>query len=488
MNKIKSLKLLFTSLGGVIPFFAVSCKTEKENNTKTDEKSGQDSTLNQKQETSNENLSNVEKWSNQNATNLLELKNKENFDKFLKLQNPVLVFDRVNKVVIYQPQGTKQVNWKEINTSEFELFELNTDTKFQLVHPIETIYENAKKQKRANSFLDYKIDNDKIIIKYKVYEYKKSDLTQITKKIFTSEISLNQEKNIKDNKQEESTSDVISNYQNIEIDATKYIYDSSDNYYQSLEGLSGIQLWKALNQINISKRQYNSGYKALPNFYNTSNAFKDTLYEKDNTILDIYSEVINGSDPYTFKSYKTVGGGSEGDGMNREHIIPQSWFNKTEPIRSDATFVWPTDIKVNNIRGNFPHDDVVTITQQTKNKSKLGKNINSETVFEVTDDFKGDIARAYFYFVSAYNDKDIYNGKNNIFTKNFPNIKSHYLKSYLNWHKRDKIDNFDVKRNNETYKFNKIRNPFIDYPDILNNIFGKNPKPFKNKGVLTAIK
>ncbi|WP_117274941.1 endonuclease [Mycoplasmopsis edwardii] len=269
--------------------------------------------------------------------------------------------------------------------------------------------------------------------------------------------------------------------------SNKYVYDLSDNYYEALNGKKGSELLEAIINLQSSKRSFIKEYKDLPGFYNNSNAFKDTIYENDNTILDFYSENPNGEDPYNFAVYATEGGANEGDGTNREHIIPQSWFGKQNPIRNDAQFVWPTDIKVNQIRGNYPHADVVTVTKTTKNNSKLGNDANGNTVFEVIDEFKGDIARAYLYFLSHYG-KDKVGSKNSIFTpKKYPYMKQGFLDTYIKWHKKDTVSKWDVIRNNETYKFQKIRNPFIDYPGLVDNIFGNDPKPFQNKGILVEV-
>ncbi|WAM10953.1 endonuclease [Mycoplasmopsis cynos] len=177
---------------------------------------------------------------------------------------------------------------------------------------------------------------------------------------------------------------------------------------------------------------------------------------------------------------------NEGDGTNREHIIPQSWFNKFEPIRHDAHFVWPTDIKVNNIRSNWPHGNVVNPINTTKNLSKLGKDQNNQVVFEPIDEFKGDIARAYLYFLITYA-KDKINYKNSIYTNAFPYIKKEFLNTYLNWNIQDKVDAWDIHRNNVIFQYQGNRNPFIDYPNLSNSLFGENLVPFHNLGVLKDI-
>ncbi|QKT05729.1 endonuclease [Mycoplasma sp. OR1901] len=270
------------------------------------------------------------------------------------------------------------------------------------------------------------------------------------------------------------------------VDLSKYVYDASNNYYASADGLSGQALLKELTKIQKSHLSGIGSYNDLKRLYGSTNAFKDIYFEKDNTLLDVYSENPDGKDPYTFRNYGTVGGRNEGDGTNREHMIPQSWFNKQSPMRNDGQFVWPTDIKVNNMRSNFPHGIVKSIDETSRNGSKLGTDNSGQTVFEPIDHFKGDIARTYLYFIATYNDKNVRNG-NSIFTTSFPYIESKFLNIYKEWDKQDSVDIFDITRNNETAKYEQMRNPFIDYPNLYENIFGENPKPFKNKGVLVNI-
>ncbi|MBU4693272.1 endonuclease [Mycoplasma sp. CSL7491-lung] len=276
-----------------------------------------------------------------------------------------------------------------------------------------------------------------------------------------------------------------SNEDNLNI-SKKYVYDDTNDYYESADGLSGQELLNEITRIQKSHMKGIGTYNDLKKLYNTTNAFRDIYFEKDDTILDVYSENPDGEDPYNFKEYMTKNGGREGDGTNREHIIPQSWFNKESPLRNDGQFVWPTDIKVNNRRSNYPHGNVVEASYTSQNGSKLGTDSLKQTVFEPVDKFKGDIARAYLYFIATYNDKNILN-RNSIFKNKFPYIDAFFLDVYRDWDKNDTVDIFDITRNNETAKFEEMRNPFIDYPNLYENIFGENPKPFHNKGVLVSI-
>ncbi|MFV8474878.1 endonuclease [Mycoplasma sp. Z631] len=270
-----------------------------------------------------------------------------------------------------------------------------------------------------------------------------------------------------------------------------YRYDNTNNYYAAANGKSGLELLNAL--LGIQKKHLNgikpaaAGYDYLKTIYDNSDAFKDKYYEKDNSILDIYSENPDGQDPYTYATYKSTAKSSaiaEGEGMNREHVIPQAWFNKDLNMRNDAQFVFPTDIKVNGERSNYAHDDVTQISETFKQGSKLGTNSLGKLAMEPLDAFKGDIARAYLYFMVTYRDKNI-GSSASVYTDNtVVKLLPHYLNTYLNWNMKDVVDPWDVTRNNEIARMEQMRNPFIDYPDLADSLFGKNPKPFVNKGVL----
>ncbi|UUD34975.1 endonuclease [Mycoplasmopsis caviae] len=264
----------------------------------------------------------------------------------------------------------------------------------------------------------------------------------------------------------------------------KYIYDSSNNYYSSLQGLKGEELFIALLGNQQSRINNIKGYDYLYTVY--QDCFIDKYFEKDGTILDIYSENPNGDDPYTFTwSKKHKGGRSEGDGFNREHLIPQSWFAKKQPARNDAHFIWPTDIKVNALRGNLPHDNVSRPSRTSLNGTKI-----SSTACEPIDAFKGDIARAYFYFAITHINSLVSHAQGDkVFNRSsFPYVKQHFLSVYSQWSIKDQIDIIDIERNNAIAShYGGLRNPFSDYPELTDLIWGNNNKVFENHGIMTGL-
>jgi len=247
-------------------------------------------------------------------------------------------------------------------------------------------------------------------------------------------------------------------------------------YYSTATG-TGYTLKTQL--YNIIKGHTDNGYAGLYTTYQTSDV--DNFYENDGTILDMYSENPSGTDPYTYTTGTTQRCGSysvEGDCYNREHIIPQSVFNEQSPMVADAHFITPTDGKVNGIRSNYPHGNVSSATYTSQNGSKLGSSAvsgYSGTVFEPINDFKGDIARMYFYFATRYENTvagysyAMFNGTSNqVFTTAFLNL-------LLAWHAQDPVSTREIARNNAVYARQNNRNPFIDHPEYVNQIWGGTP-------------
>ncbi|MEP7092641.1 MAG: endonuclease [Flavobacterium sp.] len=244
-------------------------------------------------------------------------------------------------------------------------------------------------------------------------------------------------------------------------------------YYNTATG-TGYTLKTQL--YNIIKGHTDNGYAGLYTTYQTSDV--DNFYENDGTVLDMYSENPSGTDPYNYSTGSTQRCGSysvEGDCYNREHIIPQSVFNEQSPMVADAHFITPTDGKVNGMRSNYPHGTVNTATYTSQNGSKLGSSAvsgYSGTVFEPINAFKGDIARMYFYFATRYENTvagysyAMFDGSaNKVFTTAFLNI-------LLAWNAQDPVSAREIARNNAVYARQGNRNPYIDHPEYVSQIWG----------------
>ncbi|QBJ86256.1 T9SS C-terminal target domain-containing protein [Chryseobacterium gleum] len=246
-------------------------------------------------------------------------------------------------------------------------------------------------------------------------------------------------------------------------------------YYNSANGLSGAALKTELSNI-ITNGHVDKGYNGLWTGYKTTDIDKD--YENDGTILDIYSERPSGADPYNYTPGADQCGtySTEGNCYNREHIVPQSLFNQASPMVADIHFIRATDGKVNGMRSNYPFGKVGSASFTSQNGSKLGTSASSGysgTVFEPIDEFKGDVARMIFYFVTRYQSKlSTFSSGNMLGSSAFPGLQTWELNVLLAWHNQDPVSQAEIKRNNASYAFQGNRNPFIDNPNYVNLIWG----------------
>ncbi len=201
------------------------------------------------------------------------------------------------------------------------------------------------------------------------------------------------------------------------------------------------------------------------------------------TILwDQYSDNPTGAEPYEYTfgtpyQDKGTSGTSEGQRYNREHTFPQSWFGgSVDPMFTDMFIVFPSDKKVNSLRGNFPYGKVTTPTTTTLNGTKIGPNASSplytSTVIEPINEYKGDLARTIFYVATAYEDliaswqgnsnaNDVLNGTS------YQAFDNWYLSLLYSWHTQDPVSVKEVDRNNDVYMIQGNRNPYIDHPEYV---------------------
>ncbi|MBD3906787.1 endonuclease [Chryseobacterium sp. Ch-15] len=246
-------------------------------------------------------------------------------------------------------------------------------------------------------------------------------------------------------------------------------------YYNSANGLSGASLKTALSNI-ITNGHQDKGYNGLWTAYKTTDIDKN--YENDGSILDIYSERPTSTDPYKFTPGNNQCGtySTEGNCYNREHIVPQSLFNEGSPMKNDIHFIRATDGKVNGMRSNYPFGKVGSASFTSLNGSKVGSSSSSGfsgTVFEPIDEFKGDVARMVFYFVTRYQSKlSTFSTGNMIGSSSFPGLQTWELNVLLAWHNQDPVSQAEINRNNASYTFQGNRNPFIDNPSYVNQIWG----------------
>ena len=195
----------------------------------------------------------------------------------------------------------------------------------------------------------------------------------------------------------------------------------------------------------------------------------------------------------------------EGDCYNREHSVPKSWFSEKTPAYSDIIHVVPSDGKVNGMRSNYAFGEVDAVTYshsfparsyngvqyQKAGISKLGSpksingvnitNCSDNKVFEPDDQYKGDFARIYMYFAVRYaggtcsptsgDGRAIFTST---CTDSNPYMTNYGLALIQKWHVQDPVSEKEELRNDAVEKLQGNRNPFVDYPEWADKIFGTN--------------
>ena len=253
-----------------------------------------------------------------------------------------------------------------------------------------------------------------------------------------------------------------------------------DGYYDDAEGKSGEALRTAL--YGIIHDHTNVGYDGLWDVYEDSDINPQTGY-----IWDMYS---NCEFIYDVDRDRGSGGTQECEYYNREHSLPKSWFGDASPMVSDAFHIYPTDKHVNGKRSNFPFGEVGSATWISENGSKLGRCVASlgysGTVFEPIDEYKGDFARTYFYMSTCYMDRefDLAEGGKAMFSGS--QLKPWAVNMFLEWHRDDPVSQKEIDRNNAVERWQHNRNPFIDYPELAEHIWGNlQDVPFTADGTVT---
>ena len=228
-------------------------------------------------------------------------------------------------------------------------------------------------------------------------------------------------------------------------------------------GITGEQLFQQLHTETVMT--------ILPGGHDYGEAKNYMFSKADNTgcgsyagVTCLYSQVCAKGATGRGEDYKENGdangdGTVSSDGMNAEHSWPQGFFDKAYPMKSDLHHIFPTFIKPNNTRGSQPYGPVARPTYTTSNGSKFdGK------VFEPADKVKGDIARAILYFVVRYNDRKIHEGVN------YRDFWTNRVQMFLDWNRQDPPDAAEKLRNDQIFRYQGNRNPFVDDATLADKV------------------
>jgi len=241
-------------------------------------------------------------------------------------------------------------------------------------------------------------------------------------------------------------------------------------YYNSANGKSDALLKSAIQTV-ITTGHAVTTYGGLWTAYATTDINPAT-----GKIWDMYSNCS-----FTLSVDQNKGTtGSECTNYNREHSVPNSWWGgiQSVPQYCDIIHLVPTDSYVNAQRGNNPYGEVSTPTYTSGNGSKLGQSGIGEysgIVFEPIDEYKGDFARIYFYIATRYaNECGTWTSGQgtSVFGTPTLGLSNYAINLFLKWSRQDPVSAKEITRNDALYNVQHNRNPYVDYPELAEYIWG----------------
>jgi endonuclease I len=248
-------------------------------------------------------------------------------------------------------------------------------------------------------------------------------------------------------------------------------------YYDGTEGLYGSQLKSVLHGIIDDHDE--PSYNDLRDFILPES---DEDPQNSNNVILLYTG--------RSQAKSTFGGGV--NDWNREHVWAKSHgdFGNDPPCGTDAHMVRPTDASVNADRGNRDFDE------GGQQHSEATGCFFTEYTWEPRDEVKGDVARMILYMDVRYEGTSGELDLTTVDAVNTSPAPEHgRLSTLLEWHEQDPPDDFEINRNNVVYSYQGNRNPFVDHPEFVANIWdpaagmmeqqqldaGFYPNPVRNK-------
>ncbi len=231
-------------------------------------------------------------------------------------------------------------------------------------------------------------------------------------------------------------------------------FASKSSYYpDGILNESDRYLREELSNLLYKTHRYMSYTKAKIKMFGDIDLERDS---KGYYVYDVYCQT---------RVRKNVGPGKIPNNkiMNTEHLWPQDLFvygAGSSGQKSDLHHLLPTASRANSCRGTYPFGEVGTMEGlyggcSSSKRGYLEPDYNdSRRFFEPPDEVKGNIARALFYFAVRYDAR-------------IDEVQEFFLRL---WHEIDPVDDSERSRHEKIFAAQKNRNPFIDYPNLVDEI------------------
>lgn len=243
-------------------------------------------------------------------------------------------------------------------------------------------------------------------------------------------------------------------------------------YYDRMDGKSAAALKAAAKEC--VRAHQTLVYTDLPNYWQYSDVYPE-LVDGCKRWWDMYSDAV-----YLIRKGQSGKSSFSANRMQREHSVPKSWWKQGgsveyTPAYSDMWNLYPSDGAANQAKLNYP----LGLTASTSfdngvtkvGWAQTGYGGGSANVFEPADEYKGDFARAYMYVATVYD--DINWVINYMYRKeSYPTLVPWAREMLLQWCRMDPVDQKEIDRNNVVEQYQGNRNPFVDFPNLAEYIWG----------------
>ena len=233
-------------------------------------------------------------------------------------------------------------------------------------------------------------------------------------------------------------------------------------YYDTIDGLSGNKLNTAIQSIISDPKVVRA-----QSFADVIDILKkaDQSPLNSNQVWLVYSEQQRPK-----LDFQTSGGSNVGL-WNREHTYPRS-RGGFDDIEADEVADGIDDFFLTNIDSlRHANSDAhgIRAADGPENSSRGNQDYGE---YDGPDgnqgSWQGDVARGIFFLALRYNGLEVVQG-------NPPNSTVGGLGDLdilLDWHRNDPPDDYEMNRNNVVFTWQFNRNPFIDFPDLVEFVYG----------------
>lgn len=252
------------------------------------------------------------------------------------------------------------------------------------------------------------------------------------------------------------------------------------NYYDAIDGKQDSVLKSTLSELVRGGVRYEYGinqYHSTSNppeweagdlkAYGTWQALPSTDMHPDGVIWDMYSNCVR---------YFPSKLGESGCSLNIEHCLPKSWWGGTvNEAYKDLFNLNPSDQRANSQKSNYAPGHVQKGDKFDNGSFRMDSKAKSQynyICWEPAEEYRGDFARTYFFMATAYEYLEWTAYPDYISHSSYLMFSETIQQVLLDWHRADPVSAKEICRADRISDIQHNRNPFIDYPELVEYIWG----------------